>query len=272
MSDNAILIDGTKCCGCGSCQTACKGWNELPAETAGGYGTEYTRPAEPSAMTWIRVYFHEPIMDGERVARWTPVPRMCNHCRDANCLRACPEHAISDAGGWVLINPDKCIGCGTCVEVCVYRIPRLSPVHHRGKNGIVVLRRDKAHKCTACGTLRRESPACVDACPTGAMYFGNRQSLLKMAQERLTVLKAAYPRSCIYGLSQYGGLRVLTILPDSPSVFSLPENPPVLNNVISGESRSLYRLLSMVVPRFPGVKRAVYRFTSEMGRERDRIG
>jgi pyruvate formate lyase activating enzyme len=48
-----------------------------------------------------------------------PVPmyfaERCRHCGD--CLAACPQHAIEEAGG-VLRTSGRCRHCGTCADVC----------------------------------------------------------------------------------------------------------------------------------------------------------
>ncbi len=40
----------------------------------------------------------------------------CRHCRD--CVEICPEDAMTWAQGQVVINEDRCTGCGRCVQVC----------------------------------------------------------------------------------------------------------------------------------------------------------
>lgn len=267
MADNAILIDATRCSGCQSCQIACKGWNDLPAEKEHGIlSAEYTWPLKLSAMTWTHVYYHQPVKNDDGSVRWNFFPRMCNHCRDANCIRVCPEHAISSHSGWVIINQEKCIGCGACVEVCIYHVPGISDIHHMVESGKHVLRKDRAYKCTACKTERGEIPSCVTSCPTGALSFGNRLSILKGAEARIKLLKKKYPRANLYGTEQYGGLRVLTLLPDRPELFSLPENPPFLDSVSAESARSIYTFLSFISPGLPGIKRVLYRVARGLGK------
>ena len=43
-------------------------------------------------------------------------PDVCTQC--GQCLRWCPEEAVVEAEGRVLILEEKCIGCGECVTVC----------------------------------------------------------------------------------------------------------------------------------------------------------
>lgn len=40
----------------------------------------------------------------------------CLGCHD--CALECPSHAIDYRRTQYLIDPDKCVECGTCVEVC----------------------------------------------------------------------------------------------------------------------------------------------------------
>jgi len=40
-------------------------------------------------------------------------------CIDPPCARACPVDALSrKEGGGVILDPNKCIGCGYCVDAC----------------------------------------------------------------------------------------------------------------------------------------------------------
>ena len=69
----------------------------------------------------------------------------------------------------VIIHEDKCIGCKFCVAVCPFGVVTLR------KGGKVAL------KCDLC-LLRTEEgllPACVTACPTGAMKYLTAEELAK---------------------------------------------------------------------------------------------
>jgi formate dehydrogenase iron-sulfur subunit len=64
-------------------------------------------------------------------------------------------------------------------ETCPYDIPRRDPV-----TGLV-------SKCTMCIERVQNGlvPACVKACPTGAMNFGGRDEIMTLAGKRLGLLK-----------------------------------------------------------------------------------
>ena len=94
----------------------------------------------------------------EWVAPDHKVPIVCRHCDDAPCMHACISGAIHrDEDGVVRTDADKCIGCWTCVMVCPYGVI--------GRH----LQEHKAYRCDRCPD--REIPACVSACPTGALVY-----------------------------------------------------------------------------------------------------
>jgi len=73
-------------------------------------------------------------------------------------MHACIAGAISRSpAGVVETDADKCIGCWTCVMVCPYGVI--------GRH----LEEHKAYRCDRCPD--RETPACVNACPTRALIY-----------------------------------------------------------------------------------------------------
>lgn len=44
--------------------------------------------------------------------------RVCNHCESAQCVDACPVESLTRQGNITVFEPESCIGCGLCVEVC----------------------------------------------------------------------------------------------------------------------------------------------------------
>jgi len=96
---------------------------------------------------------------------------VCQHCDEAPCISKCTSNAIYKRDdGIVIIDPEKCTGCRTCVEAC--------------PSGAVYFNRDMniAQKCTMCAHLLDKGwkePRCVDACPTGALLFGEESEMLE---------------------------------------------------------------------------------------------
>ena len=266
MSDKCFLVDTTKCQGCRGCQVACKQWNGLPGqETSFFEGTEYTNPGELSAITWNHVVFHP--IDRSNSARpdWTIMHKKCFHCSYANCEIICPEKAIYKKNGFVEIDQSRCIGCGACENVCVYNVPKVSGITHVNDAGQKIVNRDKAGKCNACLVNKREIPACVVTCPSFAMLYGNRHRMIKAANERVKELKADFPNACIYGLNEFGGLGVLTVLRDRPEKYGLPVNAKAIDISQAENVRDIYSLLSIFTLGIPAFKRTAYKIACSLG-------
>jgi formate dehydrogenase iron-sulfur subunit len=176
MSDNAFLVDTSKCQGCRACQVACKQWNGLPGEKTEFFGgTELTNPAELSAITWNHVKFFTLDRSNKSRPIWTIMHKKCYHCEEANCLRVCPERAISKRDGWTIVDQSKCIGCGACVNECVYQVPQVSDVNHVNDAGQKIVMKDKSHKCNACTLNKRDVRDGVNTFPSYARLYVNRK-------------------------------------------------------------------------------------------------
>ena len=73
-STKALLIDITKCIGCGSCEQACKQLH--------GFPVDLEAKLSPTALTVVEQH-------GDRFVR-----RMCMHCQDPACASACLVGAL----------------------------------------------------------------------------------------------------------------------------------------------------------------------------------
>jgi Fe-S-cluster-containing hydrogenase component 2 len=98
------------------------------------------------------------------------IPLFCMHCapNKAPCLNICPEQAIEELGGAIVVNEDKCIGCGMCRDVC--------PI------GAIDMVQGKANKCDLC--INEDTQNCVDACPTEALV-NDSSKIVSQKQDRL---------------------------------------------------------------------------------------
>lgn len=141
----AFVNDLETCVGCHACAVACANENQLAPGTSWRHVVTVNEARRPGLPT-----FH--------------LSLACNHCRDAPCMAYCPALAISrDAQtGAVLIDDASCIGCRYCSWVCPYDAPRFDTAA-----GVM-------QKCTLCsGRLAAGlAPACVGACPVGALALG----------------------------------------------------------------------------------------------------
>lgn len=215
----AMLIDVSKCTGCRACQVACKQWNDLAAEQTACLGC-YDNPPDLSPDTWNRIAFKE-IEREDGGLDWIFWSVRCLHCTDAPCVRVCPTGALyKHPLGFTAYDASKCNGCGYCTQFCPFGIPRLKGADLWGGGEIT--------KCTFCQDRVTSglAPACAKACPTGAIEYGERDELITKGKARVEALKEqGYPDSNLYGNDVLGGLGVMYVLTDRPSVFDLPEHP-----------------------------------------------
>jgi Fe-S-cluster-containing dehydrogenase component len=136
----AFAVDLDACTGCKACVSACHSLNGLDEGESWRSVTVLSGADEP---------FQQTVTSG------------CHHCVDPACMNGCPVDAYEKDAvtGIVSHLDDQCIGCGYCTLSCPYEVP----VYNKAK-GIV-------RKCDMCkGRLAEgEAPACVQACPNGAI-------------------------------------------------------------------------------------------------------
>ena len=92
------------------------------------------------------------------------LPVQCRHCDEPYCVYSCLTGALSrdPLTGEVLLDPERCIGCWTCILVCPYG----AITRDRGR-GVIA-------KCDLCPD--REVPACVAICPNQAIAYVEEQT------------------------------------------------------------------------------------------------
>jgi len=216
----AKLIDVTTCIGCKACQAACMEWNDLRDEVGSNSGV-YDNPRDLSAESWTVMRYTELEENGK--LEWLIRKDGCMHCADPGCLKACPAPGaiVQYANGIVDFHEENCIGCGYCITGCPFNIPRISKKDH------------KAYKCTLCSdrVAVGQAPACVKACPTGALQFGAKQQMKDYADERITDLKErGFKNAGLYDPPGVGGTHVMYVLhhADQPALYhGLPDNPTI---------------------------------------------
>lgn len=161
-----MVIDLKLCIGCSTCVIACKAEN-----------------GSPPGIFWRKVLEQEVgTFPSARRIFW---PISCMHCEDPPCLQVCPTGATyQHEDGLVLIDADKCIGCGACILACPYDARSLWD----GKGSYFKIGRtpyeDKAYaahlpgtvqKCDFCASRLDKGfqPYCVETCLTEALIFGD---------------------------------------------------------------------------------------------------
>ncbi len=137
----AFEVNLDQCTGCKACVVACHSLNGLDEQES-----------------WRDVGL---LLGDDYTPYQQTITSACHHCADPACANGCPVLAYEkDADtGIVRHLDDQCIGCSYCILKCPYDVPKYNP-----KRGIV-------RKCDMChGRLGAgEAPACVQACPTGAI-------------------------------------------------------------------------------------------------------
>jgi formate dehydrogenase iron-sulfur subunit len=186
----AILTDTTKCIGCSQCAIACKKQNHLTADVP----KRWDRTDGLSAENWTS------IIEGPQHAF---VRKQCRHCLEPACASACPVGALHKTGtGAVVYDSNKCMGCRYCMMACPYGIPR-----YDWAETVPYVR-----KCILCYDRIKtgRQPACTEACPTKATIFGDRDSLLAEAHQRINQNPGKYVGK-VWGEEEVGGTSVLYI-------------------------------------------------------------
>ena len=84
----------------------------------------------------------------------------CMHCPDAPCVAACPSACIAKdpETNLTIFDNTNCIGCHSCAMACPFGIPSFNE-------------EGKMQKCDGCAVRIQNGlePACVRACPAGAL-------------------------------------------------------------------------------------------------------
>ncbi len=150
-----VAADPDLCTGCSTCEYACA------IEKDGKFNPLRSR------IRAVRVYPSSNLTIA------------CRLCEDAPCVIACPRKALeqSEESGIILVDADKCDGCGWCVEACDFGA---ITIHPDTKVAIV---------CDLCDG----DPKCVEICPVEAIELTSRDTLARKSRISATkkLFKAA---------------------------------------------------------------------------------
>lgn len=211
----AFDVNLDTCTGCKACVTACHNVNGLDDGESfrtvgllkGATPPRHGLPAQPFLQT---------------------VTTACHHCVDPACLNGCPTNAYEKDlfTGIVAHIEGRCLGCGYCTWTCPYEVPRFNSV--RG----VVRKCDMCRDKLAAG----REPACVSACPNGAITITVVDTAVVSREVRgLTLVPTAPPSDITLPTSNYH------------SDWGLPDGLSAAGATLGSGGRSHEPLVAMLV-------------------------
>lgn len=211
MAGKTIFIDTTRCTACRGCQVACKQWNGNPGTKTFQRGS-HQNPEDLCFSTFKLVRFSE--VEVGKKPMWYFFADQCRHCLEPPCMYTAMSFGLKnitrdDATGAVLYDKKvkvKAEDAKAIRESCPWNIPRWDE-----KTGGMA-------KCTMCIDRIKEGllPACVKACPTGSLNFGDRDKMLDLARKTLGTLKPVYPKAQLLNAEIH---RVFFLVVDDPKKY-----------------------------------------------------
>jgi NAD(P)H-nitrite reductase large subunit/Fe-S-cluster-containing hydrogenase component 2 len=135
-----LIFNRERCLACRACELACS----VVHSSSGQLETAIAEELPPKRRVTIAAG-----KDGADALR-------CEQCAEPLCAFSCKSGALrrDPISGWIALEESRCVGCFMCMMVCPHGI-RPDPAT------------DRVVRCDVC--LGREIPACVAACPTGAL-------------------------------------------------------------------------------------------------------
>jgi len=184
MKEQAILYDTTYCTGCNTCTYKC-------IQEFGDHGL--------AARSFFRTVVQ--IKDDGMVKK------QCMHCKDPQCVQASSGALTKSAYGPVLLDVAKVRNGKDVAKACPFYVLQYDEVSQKLVNCNMC-----AHRLTT-----GKQPACVEACPSGALQSGDYEAMAAKAKQL-----AAAKRLKIYGLKENGGTNVIVLTKTDPVALGYP--------------------------------------------------
>lgn len=140
LKNKLVAVNPDRCTGCRICELICS--------------LEHNKVLNPARSRIRVVNIHPNIITA----------LTCRLCEDPPCVTACPRDALKQSlkTGLIVVDDEKCDGCGWCIEACDF--------------GAVVLNPNKkvVEMCDLCEE-REKGPACIEWCPEEALELTSKE-------------------------------------------------------------------------------------------------
>lgn len=165
---NTVLFSKGNCLSCHQCEMACATQHSL----SGNIYSAISEPVTPQSRIFVEA-------DESDVVSF---PNKCRHCNPAPCINSCPSGALkrlSDSQT-VIIDENKCISCRNCLINCPFGVIIFRKSNKCTNSRLVSI------KCDECIDRTKNSlvPACVEACKSGALQYGEIDELIKEKRKK----------------------------------------------------------------------------------------
>ena len=245
-----LLHDTTLCVGCRSCEVACKEVNGLTPVEAPVGDTEIfdaVRRTTDTSLTVVNRYLEA---DNDQPAVYRKL--QCMHCNEPCCATVCLVQAFEKTPeGPVLYHPELCMGCRYCVMACPY-----NALAYEYDDPLT----PKVMRCTMCYDRIKEGllPGCAEACPMGAITFGEREELIEIARERIRKFPDRYINH-IFGEHEFGGTSWLLLSGVEFGKLDLEEG--LTSEPLPAIATSYLGVVPLVVTIYPGLLMGMHAFS-----------